>query len=79
MRSIRITVFVSLIGGAATFGPRTARAQDAPAEMAAQAQAGAPQENPIPPGVEGHAVPYSSGGYCYGGPHPAPGGGWEAV
>src|SRR6185503_4487273 len=37
------------------------------------------QENPIPPGVEGQALQASAGGYCYGGPHPAPGGGWEAV
>jgi len=36
------------------------------------------QENPIPPYVEGQAIVTSGGGYCYGGPHPAPGGGWEA-
>jgi hypothetical protein len=36
------------------------------------------QENPIPPNVEGVAVPAQGGGYCFGGPHPAPGGGWEA-
>jgi hypothetical protein len=79
MRSIRITLFVSLIGGAAAFGPGTAKAQEGPDVAAQGAPAGAEQENPIPPGVEGRAVPYSSGGYCYGGPHPAPGGGWEAV
>jgi hypothetical protein len=37
------------------------------------------QENPIPPNVEGQAIPAQGGGYCYGGPHPAPGGGWEAT
>jgi hypothetical protein len=39
---------------------------------------GSTQENPIPPYVEGQAVPTQNGNYCYGGPHPAPGGGWEA-
>ncbi len=29
--------------------------------------------------VEGAAVQVAGGGYCYGGPHPAPGGGWEAI
>ena len=24
-------------------------------------------------------MPAQGGGYCYGGPHPAPGGGWEAT
>jgi hypothetical protein len=33
----------------------------------------------IPPNVEGAAVQVAGGGYCYGGPHPAPGGGWEAI
>ena len=37
------------------------------------------QENPIPPYVEGQPAVANGGGYCYGGPHPAPGGGWEAV
>jgi hypothetical protein len=37
------------------------------------------EENMIPPNVEGAAVQAAGGGYCYGGPHPAPGGGWEAV
>ncbi len=37
------------------------------------------QENPIPPGVEGRAAAATGGGYCFGGPHPAPGGGWEGV
>ena len=36
-------------------------------------------ENMIPPNVEGTAVAAAGGGYCYGGPHPAPGGGWEAI
>jgi hypothetical protein len=42
------------------------------------AQAAEP-ENPIPPNVEGQAIPSQGGGYCFGGPHPAPGGGWEAT
>jgi hypothetical protein len=86
MRSVRITLLASVIAGAAAFGPGAAKAAggpaaaDVPPGVAAQGPAeAAPQENPIPPGVEGQAVPYSSGGYCYGGPHPAPGGGWEAV
>jgi hypothetical protein len=37
------------------------------------------QENPIPPNVEGQAIQAQGGGYCFGGPHPAPGGGWEAT
>ena len=37
------------------------------------------EENLIPPHVEGAAVPVAGGGYCFGGPHPAPGGGWEAI
>jgi hypothetical protein len=41
--------------------------------------AGPEQENPIPPNVEGPATQAQGGGYCYGGPHPAPGGGWEAI
>ncbi len=39
---------------------------------------GPPQQDyPIPPNVQGAAIPVG-GGYCFGGPHPAPGGGWEA-
>ncbi|HEY2729041.1 MAG TPA: hypothetical protein VGK52_03815 [Polyangia bacterium] len=41
--------------------------------------AGPEQENPIPPSAEGPAVQAQGGGYCYGGPHPAPGGGWEGT
>jgi hypothetical protein len=41
--------------------------------------AGPQQENPIPPYVEGQAQQSQGGGYCYGGPHPAPGGGWEGT
>ncbi|MFL5307166.1 MAG: hypothetical protein ACJ8F1_18265 [Polyangia bacterium] len=37
------------------------------------------QEYPIPPNVQGTAIPVQGGGYCFGGPHPAPGGGWEAT
>ena len=56
----------------------------APDQMQMQMQAGAPdqgppqQDYPIPPNVQGAAVPVQGGGYCFGGPHPAPGGGWEA-
>ena len=38
-----------------------------------------PRSNPIPPNIEGPAIQAQGGGYCFGGPHPAPGGGWEAV
>jgi hypothetical protein len=87
MRSIRVTLLGSVIVAVAAFGSRTAHAAggpaaaDVPAAVAGQpgAPGGAAQEDPIPPGVEGQAVPSSNGGYCYGGPHPAPGGGWEAV
>jgi hypothetical protein len=58
--------------GPAPVPPATA----APEEAAAPAPE---QENPIPPGVETQPVAATGGGYCYGGPHPAPGGGWEAV
>ena len=49
--------------------PPPGPAQPAPAQ----------EQNPIPPYVEGQAYATTGGGYCYGGPHPAPGGGWEAV
>src|SRR2546422_3996017 len=45
----------------------------------APAPAAQQQENPIPPNVEGQAVPAQGGGHCFGGPHPAPGGGWEGT
>jgi hypothetical protein len=60
--------------------------QAAPPVPEAAPPAGAPpeqgppaQEYPIPPNVQGPAVPVQGGGYCFGGPHPAPGGGWEAT
>jgi hypothetical protein len=47
--------------------------------QAAAPDQGPPQQDyPIPPNVQGAAVPVQGGGYCFGGPHPAPGGGWEA-
>ena len=46
-----------------------------PDQGAAQAQ----PDYPIPPNVQGAAIPVQGGGYCFGGPHPAPGGGWEAT
>jgi hypothetical protein len=62
---------------------RTALAQDVQAGVAVGADvapgAAAPVEEPIPPNIQGPPVPVAGGGYCYGGPHPAPGGGWEAV
>jgi hypothetical protein len=60
-------------------GPAAIDAEQAAAPVAGAPAANLPvQENPIPPNVEGQAVPQNGGGYCYGGPHPAPGGGWEA-
>lgn len=51
-----------------------------PAEAAQPAPPAAPQQDyPIPPSVQAAAVPVAGGGYCFGGPHPAPGGGWEAT
>jgi hypothetical protein len=68
-------------------------AADAPAEASQQAPpAGPPQQPqeqpqqqqpqqqqdfPIPPSVQAAPIPAAGGGYCFGGPHPAPGGGWE--
>jgi len=40
---------------------------------------GPQEDSPIPPNAEGPATQAQGGGYCYGGPHPAPGGGWEAI
>src|SRR5262245_31834227 len=51
----------------------------APVAPPAPPPGSAGDENLIPPNVEGTAVRAAGGGYCYGGPHPAPGGGWEAV
>ncbi|HXJ21690.1 MAG TPA: hypothetical protein VMT03_15810 [Polyangia bacterium] len=69
--------------------PAAPEALPAPAPMPQDVQAappagpdqGAPpaQDYPIPPNVQGAAVPVQGGGYCFGGPHPAPGGGWEAT
>jgi hypothetical protein len=73
------------IGPAPAPAPDPAPAAAAPAPSAPPAQgpaeaAPAPtQENPIPPNIDGPAVATANGGYCYGGPHPAPGGGWEAI
>jgi hypothetical protein len=62
--------------------PAPAPAPEPAPQVAAPAAApdqGAPQQDyPIPPGVQGAAIPVQGGGYCFGGPHPAPGGGWEA-
>jgi hypothetical protein len=50
-----------------------------PAPAAAPDQGPPQQDYPIPPGIQGAAIPVQGGGYCFGGPHPAPGGGWEAT
>ena len=51
-----------------------------PGEAPPPPQPAAPpqQDYPIPPNVQAAAIPVAGGGYCFGGPHPAPGGGWEA-
>ncbi len=77
---------VGLIG-LAGIGSRAAYAQaeaapapppiPGPAETA-QPASGPQQDYPIPPSVQTAAIPVAGGGYCFGGPHPAPGGGWEA-
>jgi hypothetical protein len=60
-------------------GPEITSVQNGQATVTTPAvPAGPPQENPIPPQVEGQPIAAQGGGYCYGGPHPAPGGGWEA-
>jgi hypothetical protein len=60
--------------GAEPVGPQVTVVDPNQADVAPNA----PQENPIPPYVEGQAAQAQGGGYCFGGPHPAPGGGWEA-
>src|SRR5213595_317987 len=67
---------VDVTGAVTVAGPTApgVAAQAAPAPAA-----GAAEENLIPPNVEGAPVQVAGGGYCYGGPHPAPGGGWEAI
>jgi hypothetical protein len=66
---------------------QSALAQDVQAGVQAGVEIGADvapapaaqEQEPIPPNVQGAPIPVAGGGYCYGGPHPAPGGGWEAV
>jgi hypothetical protein len=60
-------------------GAVTVAGPTAPGVVAQGAPPPTADENMIPPSVEGAPVAASGGGYCYGGPHPAPGGGWEAV
>ena len=69
---------VTVAGPTAPGATGPAPAPPPPAPPPAPA-AGPPEENLIPPEVQGAAVQVAGGGYCYGGPHPAPGGGWEAV
>ena len=58
--------------------PAPDQMQMPPMQAAAPDQGPPQQDYPIPPDVQGTAVPVQGGGYCFGGPHPAPGGGWEA-
>ncbi len=58
--------------GSSACGCSASRPAPAPA-------AAAEEQHPIPPSIEGPAIQAQGGGYCFGGPHPAPGGGWEAV
>src|SRR3954465_11532387 len=77
---------VDVSGSVTVAGPTapgaTGPAPAPPAAIPAPAPASAPaaaEENLIPPQVQSAAVQVAGGGYCYGGPHPAPGGGWEAI
>ena len=56
-----------------------APAAAAPQQPAAAVPAAAAEDHAIPSHLEAPAVQATGGGYCFGGPHPAPGGGWEAV
>jgi hypothetical protein len=83
MHHLKASIFVFAITSTAAF---SARADEpvGPQITAIDAngnpqQVSGPPENPIPPNVEGQAVQSQGGGYCFGGPHPAPGGGWEAT
>ncbi|MDB4979697.1 MAG: hypothetical protein JWM82_449 [Myxococcales bacterium] len=77
MQHLKVSVLtVTFLGLASTVALRTARADE---PQPGEPPVGAPQENPIPPNAEGQAIPSQNGGYCFGGPHPAPGGGWEAM
>ena len=56
------------------------RAAPPPAARTGTAPAAVAEEQPrFLPNIEGPAIQAQGGGYCFGGPHPAPGGGWEAV
>jgi hypothetical protein len=61
------------------YGPQVTVVDPNQPQGAAPEAAAQQQENPIPPNIEGQAIPSQGGGYCFGGPHPAPGGGWEAT
>jgi hypothetical protein len=89
MRSNNSSLIAVLGALAGTVISATAHAQaEAPpppqpqtANVAAQPGSPVPpaEEYPIPPNVQGAAIPVAGGGYCFGGPHPSPGGGWEAT
>src|ERR1044071_1156697 len=64
---------VQVSGAVAVAGPT------APGVVATGAPAPAGEENMIPPNAEGAPIAAAGGGYCYGGPHPAPGAGGEGV
>ena len=52
--------------------PIAAPPPPAPPPAAAPAPTAVAEEDLIPPNVQGAAVQVAGGGYCYGGPHPAP-------
>ncbi len=82
MQHIKLPLFGLALGIISTTGlAARAQAQEGPMVIDATVEgpAAPAPENPIPPYVEGQPVASQGGGYCYGGPHPAPGGGWEAI
>jgi hypothetical protein len=84
MQHLKLPVVLVLTLVPAALASRAAHGQDMPGpEITSVGDTPPPteatQDNPIPPNVEGQAMPAQGGGYCYGGPHPAPGGGWEAI
>jgi hypothetical protein len=81
MKHVELSALVIAALSAAAASPVLAQDMAGPQATAvdgAPVPGNAESENPIPPYVEGQAQQARNGGYCYGGPHPAPGGGWEA-
>jgi len=77
-QNVELSGAVTVAGPTAPGVPAPAPLPPAPAAAAPTAPAPA-EENMIPPQVQAAPVQVAGGGYCYGGPHPAPGGGWEAI